>query len=86
MLLGSLQPGPPSRASLVPLDAGARAACRAHTVAVASLPDHYQTIRALHFNGDVAAVAIAAWDGTGASRLFFARLRCVPGADVDSRR
>lgn len=86
MLLGCLHPqGKASKASLVPLDANAGAACRANTVSLPSLPDHYQTIRALHFNGDVAGVALAAWDSTGVSRLFFTRLRCVRGAPAASR-
>jgi hypothetical protein len=86
VLLGCLHPrGKASKVSFVPLDVNAGAACRANTIAVASLPGHYQTIRALHFNGDVAGVAIAAWDSTGSSRLFFTRVRCVPGARADSR-
>lgn len=82
MLLGNLQPDKPSRASLVPLDVAARAACPASTIVVPSLPGQYQTIRALHFNGDVAGVTVAAWGNTVTPRVFFTRLRCVGSTPV----
>lgn len=81
MLLGDLRPfRERNRSSLVPLDPTARAACSPTTVFVPSLPDEYQAIAAIHFNGDVAGVIVATWGSTGAPRLFFTRLRCVAAA------
>jgi hypothetical protein len=77
MLLGNLQPfSAPGRASFVPIDVNTRAACAASTVVVPSLHDLHQTVRAVHFEGDIAGVTVDAWDGAGARRLFFTRLRC----------
>jgi hypothetical protein len=81
MLIGSVRaPGEPVRVSLVPLDLIARAACPVTTVALPERAGPYQVIRAIRFEGSIAGVTIAAWGSSGATRLFFTRLRCMGNA------
>lgn len=61
--------------SLVPVDAAARAACTPHAVLMDTLRGRYQTIRAIHFQGDTAGVTLDSW-ASGPRRVFFTRLRC----------
>ena len=74
MLLGHLA-SPGNGISLVPIDAAARAACPPSAVKVDGLAGRFQTIRAIHFQGDTAGVTLDSWL-SGPRRVFFARLRC----------
>jgi hypothetical protein len=78
MLLGTLtERTGPIRAAFVPIDPAARAACVPSTVNVRTLPDRYQTVRSVYFQGDTAGVTVDTWGGpTGERRVFFTRLRC----------
>jgi hypothetical protein len=77
MILGSIEPfAVPNRASLVPIDVGARAACRASTIVVDPYRDQHQAIRAIYFAGDKAGITLDTWAGSGPRRMFFTRLGC----------
>jgi hypothetical protein len=76
MLSGSIEPfATNERASFVPVDEAARAACLPLTVSIASLADRLQTVRAVRFEGDAGAAVIDTW-GSAPRRAFFTRLRC----------
>jgi hypothetical protein len=74
MLLSHLT-NPAAGVSLIPIDATARAACTPSTVRLDTQTGRFQTIRAIHFHGDTAGVAIDSWL-SGPRRMFFTRLRC----------
>ncbi len=76
MIEGSIEPsGAESRPSYVPVDEGARAACRPITLSIASMPKRSQTVRAIRFEGEAGVAVIDTW-GSSPRRAFFSRLRC----------